>query len=93
MDFNELNPIWHDLDRQANPCVHRLQLTFRRTLVRELRRPSRLLTDQGQLFMIGFEGTTITEQVYELIEQRHIGSILLTAKNLKSRQWCLEYLD
>jgi beta-N-acetylhexosaminidase len=34
--------------------------------------------------MIGFDGTAITEQLYDLIEQRHIGSILLTAKNLKS---------
>ena len=36
--------------------------------------------------MIGFDGETITEQVYDLIKQRAIGSILLTAKNLKSRQ-------
>src|SRR4051794_10272227 len=38
------------------------------------------------MFMIGFDGTSITEQVYDLIEQRHIGSILLTAKNLKSKE-------
>lgn len=33
--------------------------------------------------MMGFEGTTVTAQIKELIEKHHIGSILLTAKNLK----------
>lgn len=41
----------------------------------------------GQLFMMGFEGTEISDQVRTLIEQYHVGSILLTAKNLKC--WCL----
>lgn len=34
--------------------------------------------------MMGFDGTTVTPQIRELIEKYHIGSILLTAKNLKS---------
>ncbi|KAI9661180.1 MAG: hypothetical protein M1821_009507 [Bathelium mastoideum] len=38
----------------------------------------------GQLFMMGFDGTTVTPQIRELIEKHHLGSILLTAKNLKS---------
>lgn len=33
--------------------------------------------------MMGFEGTEISDQVRTLIEQYHVGSILLTAKNLK----------
>ena len=37
---------------------------------------------------MGFDGTTVTPQIRELIEKYHIGSILLTAKNLKSM-----YLD
>ncbi|KAK8199843.1 glycoside hydrolase superfamily [Phyllosticta capitalensis] len=40
----------------------------------------------GQLFMMGFDGTTVTPQIRQLIEQHHIGSILLTAKNLKSAE-------
>jgi beta-N-acetylhexosaminidase len=40
----------------------------------------------GQLFMMGFDGTTVTPQIRELIEKYHIGSILLTAKNLKTAE-------
>jgi hypothetical protein len=32
---------------------------------------------------MGFDGTTVTPQIRQLIEQNFIGSILLTAKNLK----------
>ncbi|EOD47482.1 putative beta-n- protein [Neofusicoccum parvum UCRNP2] len=39
----------------------------------------------GQLFMMGFDGTSLTPQIRELIEKHHIGSILLTAKNLKCK--------
>ncbi len=38
----------------------------------------------GQLFMMGFDGTIVTPQIQKLIENHHLGSILLTAKNLKS---------
>ena len=37
----------------------------------------------GQLFMMGFDGTTVTPQIRKLIEDHHLGCILLTAKNLK----------
>jgi hypothetical protein len=37
----------------------------------------------GQLFMMGFDGTTVTPEIRQLIEEHHLGSILLTAKNLK----------
>lgn len=37
----------------------------------------------GQLFMMGFEGTEVTPQIKQLIEVHHIGTILLTAKNLR----------
>lgn len=37
----------------------------------------------GQLFMMGFDGTTVNPQIRSLIEDYHIGSVLLTAKNLK----------
>ncbi|KAF2843452.1 glycoside hydrolase family 3 protein [Patellaria atrata CBS 101060] len=40
----------------------------------------------GQLFMMGFDGTTVTPQIKTLIEKHHLGSILLTAKNLKSAE-------
>lgn len=38
---------------------------------------------KGQLFMMGFDGTTVTPQIRTLIEKHHLGCILLTAKNLK----------
>ena len=37
----------------------------------------------GQLFMMGFDGTTVNPQIRSLIEDYHIGSVLLTAKDLK----------
>ncbi|OJD39943.1 glycoside hydrolase family 3 protein [Diplodia corticola] len=40
----------------------------------------------GQLFMMGFDGTSMTPQIRQLIEEHHIGAILLTAKNLKSAE-------
>ncbi|KAI9741565.1 MAG: hypothetical protein M1818_004371 [Claussenomyces sp. TS43310] len=38
----------------------------------------------GQLFIMGWEGTEVTPQIRSLIEDHHLGSIILTAKNLKS---------
>ena len=38
---------------------------------------------QGQLFMMGFDGTEVNPQIRQLVEGYHIGTILLTAKNLK----------
>jgi len=38
----------------------------------------------GQLFFMGWEGTEVTPQIRTLIEDHHLGSILLTTKNLKS---------
>ncbi|KAI9741676.1 MAG: hypothetical protein M1834_000061 [Cirrosporium novae-zelandiae] len=40
----------------------------------------------GQLFMVGFEGTEVTPQIRQLIEEQYIGCILLTAKNLQSAE-------
>ena len=37
----------------------------------------------GQMFIMGFEGTEVTPQIRTLIEKHHLGTILLTAKNLK----------
>lgn len=42
----------------------------------------------GQLFLMGFDSTVITDQVRTLIEHYHVGSILLTAKNLKCADPC-----
>lgn len=36
--------------------------------------------------MMGFDGNYVTPQIKKLIEDYKIGSILLTAKNLKSEQ-------
>ncbi|RDW66337.1 (trans)glycosidase-3 [Coleophoma cylindrospora] len=40
----------------------------------------------GQLFFMGFDGVEVTPQIRTLIEQHHLGSILLTTKNLKTAQ-------
>ncbi|KAJ5936426.1 hypothetical protein N7454_005061 [Penicillium verhagenii] len=40
----------------------------------------------GQLFMMGFDGTSVSPEICSLIEDYHIGSILLSAKNLKSAE-------
>lgn len=42
----------------------------------------------GQLFMMGFDGTTVSPQIRSLIEKYHLGSVLLTAKNLKCTLSC-----
>lgn len=36
----------------------------------------------GQMFVMGFDGTEVTPQIQSLIEKHHLGTILLTAKNL-----------
>ncbi|KAL2260298.1 hypothetical protein VTK26DRAFT_5736 [Humicola hyalothermophila] len=38
----------------------------------------------GQMLIMGWDGTEVTPQIRTLIEEHHLGSILLTAKNLKS---------
>lgn len=47
----------------------------------------------GQMFMAGFDSTSVTSQIKEIIEKYHVGSILLTAKNLISaaQTTCLVY--
>lgn len=36
--------------------------------------------------MMGFDGTSVTPQIKALIEEHHLGCILLTAKNLKCKK-------
>ncbi|EPE05116.1 glycoside hydrolase family 3 protein [Ophiostoma piceae UAMH 11346] len=38
----------------------------------------------GQMLIMGWNGTEVTPQIRHLIEEHHLGSVLLTAKNLKS---------
>ncbi|KAL4927924.1 putative beta-N-acetylglucosaminidase [Aspergillus undulatus] len=40
----------------------------------------------GQLFMMGFDGTSVSPEIRSLIQDYHLGSVLLTAKNLKSAE-------
>lgn len=47
------------------------------------------LTDEfyraiGACFFMGFDGTEVTPQIRTLIEDHHLGAILLTTKNMKS---------
>lgn len=46
----------------------------------------------GQLFFMGWEGTEVTPQIRTLIEDHHLGAILLTTKNLKSMKCLLRSL-
>jgi Glycosyl hydrolase family 3 N terminal domain len=69
---NELSPAWEDFDRSA--ADHRRHGVVDADLRNR---------QMGQLFMVGFEGTTVNDQIKSLIEDYHVGSVLLTAKNLK----------
>ncbi|KAJ6262363.1 Beta-hexosaminidase [Drechslerella dactyloides] len=40
----------------------------------------------GSVFMMGFSGTAVNPQVKQLIEQYHVGTIMLSAKNFKSAE-------
>ncbi|TVY87074.1 Beta-hexosaminidase [Lachnellula willkommii] len=40
----------------------------------------------GACFFMGFDGTEVTPQIRTLIEDHHLGAILLTTKNLKTAQ-------
>ncbi|OAX83731.1 hypothetical protein ACJ72_01911 [Emergomyces africanus] len=40
----------------------------------------------GQLFVMGFDGTSVTPEIRSLIEDYHLGSVILTAKNLISAE-------
>lgn len=37
------------------------------------------------MLLMGWDGTEVTPQIRSLIEDHHLGSIILTAKNLKCR--------
>ena len=41
---------------------------------------------------MGFDGTAVTPHIKTLIEKHHLGSILLTAKNLKCMRQCLMWV-
>lgn len=38
--------------------------------------------------MMGFDGTSVSPQIRSLIEDYHLGSVLLSAKNLKCSYLC-----
>jgi len=40
----------------------------------------------GQLFMIGFKGTTITEEIKEMIKKYHVGNIIYFNRNIESSE-------
>lgn len=46
----------------------------------------------GQLFMMGFDGTSVSPQIRSLIENHHLGSVLLSTKNLKCIMSLVLYL-
>ena len=69
-----LSPVWDDFDRWGPTYpASKLRLIIYTYIYRQL----------GQLFMMGFDGTSVTPQIRALIEDYYVGSILLTAKNLK----------
>jgi hypothetical protein len=70
-----LSPVWDDFDRWAPPPVRR-HIGPAADHVYNYRQ-------LGQLFMMGFDGTSVNPQIRALIEDHRVGSVLLTAKNLK----------
>ena len=43
------------------------------------------------MLIMGWDGTEVTPQIRHLIEEHHLGSVLLTAKNLKCKPALLLY--
>jgi hypothetical protein len=43
--------------------------------------------------MMGFDGPVVTPHIKTLIEEHHLGSILLTAKNLKCERHFVFHFD
>ncbi|CAJ2505456.1 Uu.00g128500.m01.CDS01 [Anthostomella pinea] len=73
---SEFDPLWQDLDRYAHPL-------WCPTGVGEKKLQAEAI---GQMLIMGWDGTEITPQIRNLIENHHLGSIILTAKNLKSAE-------
>ncbi len=44
----------------------------------------------GQLIIAGFHGTTVSPEITELIQRRHIGGIILFARNIREPEQTLE---
>lgn len=44
----------------------------------------------GQLFMVGFYGTTPSPEIVEMIQQHHVGGIILFSRNVQNAQQVLE---
>jgi beta-N-acetylhexosaminidase len=43
----------------------------------------------GQLFMVGFWGTTVSENIIDLVQRYHVGNIILFARNIQDTQQVL----
>lgn len=44
----------------------------------------------GQLLIAGFHGTTVSPEIAELIQRRHVGGVILFARNIRDSQQTLE---
>ena len=47
----------------------------------------------GQMLMVGFPGTTPTPELTELIQQQHVGNIILFSRNVQSIQQLRELTE
>ena len=70
-----LPAVWDDFDR----CEPHTFKAFLRIAANH----AWIYRQLGQLFMVGFDGTSVNDQIKALIETYHCGNILLTTKNLK----------
>ena len=43
----------------------------------------------GQLMVVGFHGTTVTQEVIELIQRYHVGGIILFSRNVEDTEQLL----
>ncbi len=80
---------WCGDEQLADACQHGLAIGLGRHEPVSLEcgpYQDRRLSDgraMGQMFIMGFDGTEVTSQIRSLIEDHHLGAVLLTAKNLK----------
>ncbi|KAF4464013.1 beta-N-acetylhexosaminidase [Fusarium albosuccineum] len=88
-DDSDLDPLWQDLDRLKGPLtIVTANVGGTPANWSSLRRSA-----IGQILIMGWDGTEVTPQIRSLIEDHHLGSIILTAKNLKSAQQTAELVQ
>lgn len=80
----DLDPLWQDLDWYVPHTSTTCPPPFPSFMIRADWRTYFACRAIGQMLLMGWDGTEVTPQIRNLIVEHHLGSIILTAKNLKS---------